>query len=103
MRLSGLALCTVQDELRKLSAIGLVTSWSNGYHRYYQASERHALFADLVRIVQTSERLPTAKHAVLYRKHYSRAQSKRRQRTKPLPPDRLVKWNLFSHKTRQKT
>ena len=43
MNLSGLALCTVQDELRKLSAVGLVTSWSNGYHRYYQASEQHPI------------------------------------------------------------
>ena len=35
MRETGLALCTVQDELRKLSGIGLVTSYSNGYHRFY--------------------------------------------------------------------
>jgi predicted transcriptional regulator len=103
MNLSGLALCTVQDELRKLSAVRLVTSWSNGYHRYYRASERHPLFADLVRIVQTSERLPTAKHAVLHRKHYLRAQSKRRERTKSLPPDRLIKWDLFSRQARRET
>jgi predicted transcriptional regulator len=35
---SGLTLHTVQDELRKLSAVGLLTSWSNGYHRFYRAN-----------------------------------------------------------------
>ena len=33
--MSGLALRTVQEELAKLSALGLITSWSNGYHRFY--------------------------------------------------------------------
>src|SRR5437868_13533444 len=53
MNLTGLALCTVQDELRKLNTVGLVTSWSNGYRRYYRANQAHALFADLCRVVQT--------------------------------------------------
>ena len=34
--MSGLALHTVQDELRKLSAVGLLSSWSNGYHRFIE-------------------------------------------------------------------
>jgi predicted transcriptional regulator len=103
MNLSGLALCTVQDELRKLSAVGLVTSWSNGYHRYYQANQRHPLFADLGRIVEMSERLPAAKHAALHRKRSSPVRNKRR-RPRPLPLDRPIKWNLFSprpHRSRR--
>jgi hypothetical protein len=61
MNLSGLALCTVQDELRKLGAVGLLTSWSNGYQRYYKANRAHPLFADLLRIVHRSGRLPSGK------------------------------------------
>ena len=34
VNVSGLTLHTIQDELRKLSAVGLLTSWSNGYHRF---------------------------------------------------------------------
>src|SRR5206468_7396857 len=75
MNLSGLALCTVQDELRKLRAVGLVTSWSSGYHRYYQANQKHPLFIDLLRIAQISERLPAAKHDVLHRKSSVRARN----------------------------
>jgi predicted transcriptional regulator len=66
MNLSGLALCTVQDELRKLTALGLLTSWSNGYKRYYQANAAHPLSADLLRIVQKSAQLPAAKHGLLH-------------------------------------
>ena len=43
MNVSGLTLHTVQDELRKLSAVGLLTSWSNGYHRFYQANRDHPM------------------------------------------------------------
>jgi hypothetical protein len=103
MNLSGLALCTVQDELRKLSAVGLLTSWSNGYYHYYQANERHPLFSDLIRIVQASERLPSTKHAVLHRKQSTRARTKHLRRTRTLPADRLLKWDLFSHKPSRRT
>ena len=58
MNKSGLALRTVQEELANLSAIGLVTSWSNGYHRFYRANQDHPLFSHLLSIVQTSARLP---------------------------------------------
>src|SRR5260370_36374879 len=67
LSLSGLALCTVQDELRKMSVLRLVTSWSNGYRRYYKADQQHPLHAPLLRIVQDSEHLPAAKHVVLRR------------------------------------
>ncbi len=59
---SGLALRTVQDELAKLSALKLVISWSNGYHRFYRANRNHPLFLELRRIVQASERLPRVKN-----------------------------------------
>lgn len=59
--MSGLALRTIQEELANLSAAGLVTSWSNGYHRFYRANQKHALFSELRRIVRTSARLPAVK------------------------------------------
>lgn len=67
MILSGLALHTVQDELRKLSAVGLVISWSNGYHRFYRANSDHPLFAPLRRIIDISAELPATKHSALRR------------------------------------
>jgi len=104
MSLSGLALCTVQDELRKMSVLGLVTSWSNGYRRYYKADQGHPLFAPLLRIVQTSEHLPAAKHVVLHRKTSVRVPNKRQQRrVTGLAADRPPKWGIFSHQTRRNT
>ena len=41
--LSGLALHTVQDELRKLHGAGLLVTWSNGYHRFPCKSGSSAL------------------------------------------------------------
>ena len=58
---SGLALRTVQDELAKLSASNLVTSWSNGYHRFYRANRDHPLFLHVLAIVRASARLPRVK------------------------------------------
>jgi predicted transcriptional regulator len=49
--MSGLALCTIQDELRRLTAVGLLTTWSNGYHRFYRANKNHPLFPQLIRLV----------------------------------------------------
>ena len=98
MRMSELALCTVQDELRKLSAVGLVTSWSNRYHRFYRANRDHPLFSELLRIVQISARLPRTKHSALHRQRRSPTQNKRRRRARrtALPADRPLKWHLFS-------
>ena len=58
MVMSGLALRTVQEELATLTALGVVTSWSNGYHRFYRANRDHPLFAALLAIVRESARLP---------------------------------------------
>ena len=95
--MSGLALCTIQDELRKLTAVGLLTTWSNGYHRFYRANKKHPLFPQLTRLVQVSARLPRAKHSALNRQRSSRTQGRRRRRSAgSLPPDRPLKWDLFS-------
>ena len=94
MRMSGLTLSTVQDELRKLSALQLVTSRSNRYHRFYRANANHAVFLDIVHIVETSERSPQVNRSLL---HVPRGLGRRRQ-TKPrsLMADRPMKWDLFS-------
>jgi hypothetical protein len=67
VNMSGLTLHTVQDELRKLSAVGLLTNWSNGYHRFYRANRDHPMYPKLVGIVQLSETLPHAKSSALER------------------------------------
>ena len=103
MSLSGLALCTVQDELRKLNTVGLVTSWSNGYHRFYGANQKHPLFPELARIVQMSKRLPRAKHAALCRQRRFRSHIKRRRNVPGLPADRPIKWHLLSRTDKNPT
>jgi predicted transcriptional regulator len=72
MVMSGLALRTVQEELANLSAAGLVTNWSNGYHRFYRANRDHELFPVLLRIVQASARLPRVRKGPPRRKKKSR-------------------------------
>src|SRR5207302_10747622 len=51
-RLAGLALHTVQDELVKLLAAGLVADRSNGYYRFYRANRKHAVYVMLRRLVK---------------------------------------------------
>src|SRR4051812_43449530 len=94
--LSGLALCTVQDELRKLHATGLVTSWSNRYHRFYRANPSHPFFGVLVRMVQVSVKVPPTNQSSLHR----RSSTVRRRKPKParLPPDRPMNWHLLSRR-----
>ncbi len=50
-RLSFLSLQTVQDELAKLQAAALVSSRSNGFHRFYRANPKHPLYAALRKMV----------------------------------------------------
>ena len=102
--MSGLALCTVQDELRKLSAIGLVTSWSNGYQRFYRANRDHPLFLELLRIVQLSARLPQTKHSVLRRQRRPlRQREQGRRNVAALAVDFPAKWRLFSRGNKNST
>lgn len=60
-RLSFVALHTVQDELGKLEAAGLVVSRSNGYQRFYRANPQHPLYSSLRRIVVTAASQPRPK------------------------------------------
>src|ERR1700682_5342650 len=96
MNLSGLALGTAQDELRKLSAVGLIKSWSNNYHRFYRANRNHPLYRQLVRLVELSARLPRTKHSALVRPRPSIHRKNRRRKRRPLPPDRPVRWDIFA-------
>jgi predicted transcriptional regulator len=95
--LSGLTLHTVQDELRKLIALGLLESWSNGYHRFYKANRGHPLSSHLFRMVQLNDELPAVKHSAL-RRPPGRSTSRRKLRVKTshLPPDRPLSWKVSS-------
>ena len=104
VRETGLALSTVQDELRKLNGIGIVTSYSNGYHRFYAPNGGHPLCHELRRIVEISDRLPGTKRLILLRRQNLNASKARRRQPKPrmLHPDRSgVTWNIFSSHRRK--
>ena len=95
--MSGLALCTVQDELRKLSAIGLILSRSERRHRFYRANRAHPLFSEMSRIVLFSERLPVTRNSVLQRPKRPRPRNKRPYRPRTaFPKNRPTQWHLFS-------
>jgi predicted transcriptional regulator len=53
---SSFALGTVQQELAKLSACGLIMSRSDGYRHFYRANRAHPIFRDLQRMVHESAR-----------------------------------------------
>jgi len=57
-RLSFLSLQTVQDELAKLETADLISSRSNGYHRFYRANPKHPLYPVLRRIVTRGASYP---------------------------------------------
>ena len=100
MNMSGLALHTIQDELRKLTAVGLIVTWSNGYHRFYRANQDHPLFGSLLHIVRGSAKLPLPKQILLHRPRRRPAKQRGRRRAAPLPKDWPGKWNLFSNRRR---
>ena len=50
-RLAFLSLQTVQDELAKLEAAGLISSRSNGYQRFYRANAKHPLYRTVRKFV----------------------------------------------------
>src|SRR5437763_2375194 len=93
MGLSGLTLCAIQDELRKLSALQLVTSRSNRYHRFYRANHNHPIFRALVQIVENGEQTPHISHLALHRQTRGRPRRKKRAH---LAPSRPMNWGLFS-------
>jgi hypothetical protein len=99
MSMSGLALHTIQDELRKLNALGLIVTWSNGYHRFYRANQDHPLFQSLLHIVRGSVKLPSPKQKLLRQPRRRRpAKQRTGRRVVPLPKDWPGKWNLFSNR-----
>ena len=101
MTMSGLALHTIQDELRKLTAVGLIVTWSNGYHRFYRANQDHPLFQSLLHIVRGSAKLRLPKQRLLRQPHRRRPAKRRTGRqAMPLPKDWPGKWNLFSNRRR---
>lgn len=95
--MSGLALCTVQDELRKLAAVGLIHTWTDRKRRFSCANRNHPLFRELLRFVEMSDRLPRTKHAVLHRPSGSGRQKKRKRRSNPTAAiNRPPTWGIFS-------
>jgi DNA-binding transcriptional ArsR family regulator len=50
-RLSFLSLQTVQDELAKLESAQLISSRSNGYHRFYRVNPQHPLYPTLRNLI----------------------------------------------------
>ena len=103
MQLSNLTLHTIQDELRKLAAAKLVTSWSNNYHLFYRANRQHPLFSALTRIVNESKRLPTTKHSALNRPLAAHPRPRRRGRPSKLRPNRAPEWGIFSNRRTNST
>src|ERR1700730_14873018 len=98
---SSLALRSIQDELKRLSAVGVVTSHSDGFHRFFAANTAHPLFREITRIAEMSERLPSARHSELFRR--SRSTNKRKRRRGPkMRFRRDVSWGIVS-KSRSKS
>jgi ribosomal protein L35 len=98
---SHLTLHTIQDELRKLTALALVTSRSNGFHRFYQANRRHALYPAICQIVALSSQLPHARLSDLQRTAGKRAsKDKRRSRRAHLKmPYGPINWGILRKKS----
>jgi len=94
---SSLALRSVQDELKKLTAVGVVTSHSDGFRRFFAANTAHPLFREITRIAEISERLPPAKSSQLFR-----ASRSTKRRKKPRGPAmkfvREPSWRILSNR-----
>jgi predicted transcriptional regulator len=98
---SHLTLHTIQDELRKLSALGLVSSRSNGFHRYYQANRSHALYPAIRQIVTLSSQSPRAHVAALRRAPGKRSskQNRRPRRAHLKLPYGPINWGVLQKKS----
>ena len=93
--MSGLALSTVQDELRKLSAVGILTNWTNRYRRFYRPNGNHPVVPELRRIVELSSRHPQTGRSAIHRRRSTHSQARRRPAPK-LRAERALNWHLFS-------
>jgi hypothetical protein len=95
--MTGLALSTVQHELRKLKAINAVTSWSNGYHRFYRVNLGHPLVSHLARVVEISARLRVDRSAL--KKPRTRLKRKRLKQMERRPlRSGPASWEIFQPK-----
>ena len=92
---SGLALRTVQDELKLLLNVGLLLSRSDGFRRFFSANNAHPLSGEIKRIARASERLPLGKSWQTLRP--SRARGRRRPRKWPaIRPFRGPRYEMLS-------
>ena len=94
-RRAELAVSTVHEELHNLKELGVITSSSNGYQRFYSANPQHVLFQSLSKLVQLSDRSPVQGRAKAYRSVDRRR--KRVPQTSRLAPDRPLNWGIFRH------
>jgi predicted transcriptional regulator len=94
--LTGLALSTIQDELRKLVVLGVLISWQDRKRRFYGANRAYPLFSELKQIVKVSERLPPVRHSHLQRPRHGRFQQRKRRKLAHLPVRREPHWDLFT-------
>jgi predicted transcriptional regulator len=92
---SGLALRSIQDELKNLSAISIVVSRSDGFRRFFAANTSHKLFREITRIAEMSERLPSAKCSDFVRSSRSGSRKKQRNHLR-MRPSREPNWGIFS-------
>ena len=95
--ITGLALSTVQHELRKLKAMGLLVTWSNGYHRFYRANGGHPLVRELIRVIEIAAQSRVDESGLTRRNAHRRTGQARRVRRHdfgPSPPG----WGIFRAK-----
>ncbi|HVF72956.1 MAG TPA: hypothetical protein VM940_15240 [Chthoniobacterales bacterium] len=96
---SHLALHTIQDELRKLSALGIITSRSNGFQRFYQANADHPLYPSIRRIVGLSGALPGARVAELFPASRTLRSKRAKPRLARLRMERAINWGTLKRKS----
>lgn len=96
---SHLTLHTIQDELRKLRALELVTSRSKGLYRYYQANRRHPLYRAISQIVALSGQSPRAHIADLRRSKRATKKNQRPRRAHLRLPYGPINWGTLQKKS----
>ena len=96
---SHLTLHTIQDELRKLNALELVTSRSDGLRRYYQANPKHPLYPAISQIVALSGQSPRAHIADLRRAKRATKKNQRPRRAHLRLPYGPINWGTLQKKS----
>ena len=88
MMKSELALSTVQQELARLSALGLIEMSSKGYRRFYRANRKHPFFPLLMQLVHYSGQLPPVEESKINSRGPSAARRKKRKLAR-LRPEKM--------------